>query len=145
MKDKVGRSTPTTTQGSHVGPVDGGNWLNTPFYVVGHSTHASLSQIRTAFPTSPYAPIVILGEASGTGEQLSAFILGDLKTRGVEGAKLLYLTGDKNRDTVPALLKQGGVELVPVQVYKTQGSSRFGRDLDQAIIQHKCSLGQGGE
>lgn len=47
--------------------------------------------------------------------------------------KLLYLTGDKNRDVLPKILRDGGIELQTLQVYATQGSSTFAADLTQTI------------
>ncbi|OBZ74927.1 Uroporphyrinogen-III synthase [Grifola frondosa] len=82
--------------------------------------------------TLPSLPGIFGGSESGTSERLAQFILRDL--RATSGSKkLLYLTGDKNRDTLPNILKAGGLELQPLQVYETQGSSTFAQDLKIAI------------
>jgi len=106
------------------------SWLSIPFYVVGQATASALSSIRTTYHT-PYAPGVILGESSGTGEHLANFILS---SEGISRLKkVLYLTGDKNRDTVPRILGQAGVVVSPVKVYETQFSSNFAQDLQDAL------------
>ncbi len=63
----------------------------------------------------------IRGESSGTAEQLASFILAEQP----RPTKLLYLTGDKNRDTLPNILGGAGVSLHSLRVYETQGSSTF--------------------
>ncbi|KAF8877568.1 hypothetical protein CPB84DRAFT_1966328, partial [Gymnopilus junonius] len=80
-------------------------------------------------PTPPYPPI--RGENSGSAAALAPLILQDIRDQGHSRAnadaspRLLYLTGDKNRDTLPQVLGEGGVELEEVQVYVTQGSVAF--------------------
>ncbi|KDQ52451.1 hypothetical protein JAAARDRAFT_61977 [Jaapia argillacea MUCL 33604] len=104
------------------------DWTSVPFYVVGESTASSLLDIHKEYHT-PLAPTDVRGGAeSGTSERLAHFILEDLPTTG-EGRKLLYLTGDKNRDTLPKILMDGGVTLESLQVYGTRGSSTFEHDL----------------
>ncbi|KAI5983290.1 hypothetical protein EDD15DRAFT_2316713 [Pisolithus albus] len=44
---------------------------------------------------------------AGSAEKLARFILEDVP----ESKKMLYLTGDKNRDTMPKILNQRGVGL----------------------------------
>ncbi|KAK7033040.1 Uroporphyrinogen-III synthase [Favolaschia claudopus] len=107
-------------------------WSTTPFYVVGKSTASVLMAIQTAHPNSPLCPVDIRGDSSGTSEQLAKFILGDLDTLppSSEQKPFLYLTGDKNRDTLPKILQDADVELSALQVYQTQGSSTFSDDLD---------------
>ncbi|KAJ6544758.1 tetrapyrrole biosynthesis, uroporphyrinogen III synthase [Mycena vulgaris] len=110
------------------------HWSTTPFYVVGKSTASSLNAIRSAHPHSPFAPTDIRGESSGTSGQLARFILADLELSPPSKRRpFLYLTGDKNRDTLPDILRDGNVELTPLQVYETQGSSRFAEDLRLAL------------
>ncbi|KAG5649969.1 hypothetical protein H0H81_001277 [Sphagnurus paluster] len=94
---------------------------------VGEATAAVLKQMQQG---TPYTPQIIRGEASGTGKRLAQFICeqADGKPK-----KLLYLTGDKNRDTVPTILAQAGVEFRSLKVYETQGSCTFARDLKDAL------------
>ncbi|KAI0705998.1 tetrapyrrole biosynthesis uroporphyrinogen III synthase [Cerioporus squamosus] len=113
-----------------------GEWSTIPFYTVGQATASALSAIHDSFPSSRHTPRDIRGAAeSGTSEKLAHFIVSDLSARpgGAEGRKLLYLTGDKNRDTLPMILTDAGIELDSLQVYATQGSSRFEEDLSNAL------------
>ncbi|KAI6126525.1 tetrapyrrole biosynthesis, uroporphyrinogen III synthase [Pisolithus sp. B1] len=63
--------------------------------------------------------------------------LGPTDVRGCrdvsESKKMLYLTGDKNRDMMPRNLTQGGVGLEELQVYETHGSSTFVHDLEDGL------------
>ncbi|KAG1746570.1 tetrapyrrole biosynthesis, uroporphyrinogen III synthase [Suillus paluster] len=79
------------------------DWWPVPFYAVGEATSDALRDICKK------APLIILKDHSSGGT----------------GRKLLYLTGDRNRDTLPRILESGGVALDPLQVYATQGSSMF--------------------
>ncbi|KAI0920264.1 hypothetical protein AcV5_010053 [Taiwanofungus camphoratus] len=80
-----------------------------------------------------FSPKDIRGASeSGTSERLAHFILKDLASM-AGSKKLLYLTGDKNRDTLPKILNDGGFTLEAVQVYATQGSATFASDLDRAL------------
>ncbi|KAI0826489.1 tetrapyrrole biosynthesis uroporphyrinogen III synthase [Trametes gibbosa] len=107
-------------------------WSTIPFYVVGAATASTLTSIASSFPTSPYVPHDIRGGAeSGTAEKLARFIITDLPESGSK--QLLYLTGDKNRDTLPKILDEAGLKLESLQVYATQGSSRFEDDLSMAL------------
>ncbi|KAJ7274494.1 tetrapyrrole biosynthesis, uroporphyrinogen III synthase [Mycena haematopus] len=97
-------------------------WESTPFYVLGKSTASALKSSR-------FTPTNIRGESSGTSEELAKFILADLDSLPSKRMPFLYLTGDKNRDTLPHILQSGRVTLSPLQVYRTQGSSKFPDDL----------------
>ncbi|KAJ3986976.1 tetrapyrrole biosynthesis uroporphyrinogen III synthase [Lentinula detonsa] len=99
-------------------------WSNIPFYVVGAATAASLRDIYSN-------PDQIRGEHSGTAEQLARFILDE--SQGHPPKCLLYLVGDKNRDTLPKLMDEGHVGLASLQVYETCGSSKFPADLSEAL------------
>lgn len=108
------------------------DWGAVPFYVVGEATTAALADIRTVAGATRLAPANIRGGAeSGTSEKLAHYILQDLPATSMR--KLLYLTGDKNRDVLPKILRDGGIELQTLQVYATQGSSTFAADLTQTI------------
>ena len=99
---------------------------------MGEATAAALA----AIPASPHAPRDVRGgAAAGTSERLARFIV-DERARGgggTCGGRLLYLTGDKNRDTLPNILKDAGLTLENMQVYATQGSSRFEEDLQGVL------------
>lgn len=109
------------------------DWTKTPFYAVGQATAISLEQIGEVAEDTLLAPRDIRGGTeSGTAEKLAHFILQDLPSDS-PGKKLLYLTGDKNRDTLPTILQNGGVQLQALQVYKTQGASGFPAGLRHAL------------
>ncbi|KAG6879219.1 hypothetical protein C0992_004361 [Termitomyces sp. T32_za158] len=107
------------------------SWTSTPFYVVGQATASSLDEVRQTYGQTPFSPEVICGGSSGTGERLAQFILG----LPVKPKRLLYLTGDKNRETIPSMLGEAGIELRSLKVYETQGSRTFETDLEQALSQ----------
>ncbi|KAH9942853.1 tetrapyrrole biosynthesis, uroporphyrinogen III synthase [Amylocystis lapponica] len=109
------------------------DWAAVPFYAVGEVTAKALADIREVVGDSPFAPREIHGGAeSGTSERLAHFIVEHLS--GTEGSKrFLYLTGDKNRDTLPRIMSDAGFELESLQVYATQGSSTFAADLQKAL------------
>lgn len=69
------------------------------------------------------------GREAGTGERLAAFILGE----GCQGRRMLYLTADKHRETLPEMLSAEGVALEMLEVYRTTGSSTFRDDLGAAL------------
>lgn len=98
--------------------------------MVGQGTASALSEIREAYGSTKFTPEIFRGAPSGTGEKLAQFILGQPQER---PKKLLYLTGDKNRDTVPRILEEAGIELRSLKVYETQGSTSFEQDLTKAM------------
>jgi len=102
-----------------------------PFYAVGEATSDALRHLCEE--GIAYSPRDIRGGSeTGTAERLAEFILKDISPDGT-GMKLLYLTGDKNRDTLPRILESGGVALDSLQVYATQGSSTFPHDLSLVV------------
>ncbi|KAG2125715.1 tetrapyrrole biosynthesis, uroporphyrinogen III synthase [Suillus clintonianus] len=118
---------------------DESDWWSVPFYAVGEATSVALRDLCEKIPL--YSPRDIRGGSeTGTAERLAAFILKDLPSDGTN-RKLLYLTGDKNRDTLPKLLESAGVALDPLQVYATKGSSTFPHDLSLALQREGFSWG----
>ncbi|KAF9221800.1 tetrapyrrole biosynthesis uroporphyrinogen III synthase [Gyrodon lividus] len=111
------------------------NWGAIPFYVVGDATAAAASKIQTNFPSfSHLAPTLIRGGSqSGTAERLAYFLLEEVPSRDNETRKLLYLTGDKNRDTLPQILSTSNIDLDALEVYRTKGSSSFPTDLKSTL------------
>jgi len=92
-------------------------WKGTSFYVVGSKTATSLEE-SLSMDFRPEGIRIEGATGSGNAEKLAEYII-----RSVDGTKrrLLYLTGDKNRDTLPSKINEGSsnIELVPLQVYKT--------------------------
>ncbi|KAL4065617.1 tetrapyrrole biosynthesis, uroporphyrinogen III synthase [Scleroderma yunnanense] len=119
-----------------IAPSDSADWVSVPFYVIGEATASAAAELRKTLP-SRLIPDDIRGQTqSGTAEQLARFILSDLTARanGSTARTLLYLTGDKNRDTLPKILTSGGVGLDVLQVYATHVSPSFPYDLKNAMV-----------
>lgn len=95
-------------------------WDGVAVYVVGEKTSSSLRNIFAQYNDIDPGSIDIRGQESGSAANLADFILSDLHGR--TGTKLLYLTGDKNRDTISRMLSGENMRLEPLQVYRTQES-----------------------
>jgi hypothetical protein len=102
-----------------------------PFYVVGEATAAAVQEIQLRFKSNGFSCALIRGEQSGTGEQLGRFITDHYDGHGM--GKLLYLTGDKNRDTVPSILAENNIPFQALQVYETRQRTDFEVLLDQVV------------
>ena len=113
--------------------LDMADWSAVPFYVVGTTT----GNVLRKMPTSPFTPSSrnIIGEGSGTGEALAGLIIENQGKR-TPKLPLLYMTGDKNRDTLPKLMKAAGLDLEPLQVYGTQGSQNFSTGVKELLQRH---------
>ncbi|GAA5990313.1 hypothetical protein JCM10908_007309 [Rhodotorula pacifica] len=129
-----------------------------PFFVVGHPTCSALQKA----PCPPCQEQVLGAEECGTGERLAEYIIqhfrpsgrngcevsdcdgeeeGTAKPSGRRRPRLLYLTGDKNRDTIPRRLSEGGIELEPLQVYSTSRSPGFVPRLEAVLAELDADLG----
>lgn len=81
----------------------------------------------------------VRGPSSGNATTLASFILDEPDQPWAsfipddQPWRLLYLTGDKNRDTLTNILHEGGISAEPIQTYKTEGSLSFAEDLSAAI------------
>ena len=122
LPSRITRSTPSSSP--LFSPSAG--WSKIPFYVVGQGTATAL---QNAFDLFPFK-VDIRGQSCGNAVTLAPFMLSDIKERPV---KLLYLTGDKNRDTLTNLLTDGGITLEALQVYETVGSPRFEEQLVRVL------------
>ena len=101
------------------------DWGKVRFYAVGPATKAELARL-------PNPPKDVRGTESGTAERLAHYIVQDAKG----GERLLYLTGDKNRDTLPRIVRDGlgGVEILEeLRVYATRGVENFEHTLIRAL------------
>jgi uroporphyrinogen-III synthase len=100
------------------------DWRAVRFYAVGPATAAQLAQL-------PNPPQDVRGTQSGTAERLAQYIVQDA----TQGEKLLYLTGDKNRDTLPSVVREGLGEscLRELMVYATRGVRDFESTLARAL------------
>ena len=89
------------------------SWSSIPFFVVGPGTRDAVLRL------DPVPSPTILGAGlTGSGEKLSFFIVEHFGGE-VPELPLLYLVGDKNRDTIPRILGDAGIRLVKQQVYET--------------------------
>jgi uroporphyrinogen-III synthase len=97
-----------------------------PVFVVGPATAEALAS--TACP-----PRAVLGAASsGTGESLARFI-GNHYASSPPPLPLLYLVGDKRRDVLPSILRDAGIALEELEVYRTDVRPSFEAELDVAL------------
>jgi uroporphyrinogen-III synthase len=116
-------------------------WRALPFYVVGAATSRVIEEADAARPELPVPSDVRGAAEAGTGEKLARFVLDDL-AEDARGARLLYLTGDKNKETLPEILKDGGVILDTVQAYATQGAASFPEDLRRIVEEVSAVAGE---
>lgn len=100
------------------------DWRAVRFYAVGPATATMLARL-------PNPPHDVRGTESGTAERLAHFIVQDA----ARNERLLYLTGDKNRDTLSRVVREGlgdGV-LSELRVYATRGVLDFESHLSRAL------------
>jgi uroporphyrinogen-III synthase len=101
------------------------DWGKVRFYAVGPATAAQLARL-------PNPPRDVRGTESGTAERLAQYIVQDAK----RGERLLYLMGDKNRDTLPRVIREGlgGEEaLKELRVYATRGVENIEHTVARAL------------
>lgn len=93
------------------------DWRAMRFYVVGPATAAAL------LARLPNPPQDIRGTESGTAEQLARYIAQNATRE----ERLLYLTGDKNKETLSRIVAEGLGEgaLRELRVYATHGVRDF--------------------
>ncbi|KAI0033502.1 tetrapyrrole biosynthesis, uroporphyrinogen III synthase [Vararia minispora EC-137] len=98
------------------------DWRAIPFYTVGPATASLLRSLSGPSPSPSrvqLCPSNIRGMQSGNAEALAHFIVSDQHE--TPGATLLYLTGDKNRDTLSNIVKEARLKIREEQVYRTDG------------------------
>ncbi|TNY24047.1 Uroporphyrinogen-III synthase HemD-domain-containing protein [Rhodotorula diobovata] len=107
-----------------------------PFFVVGTPTATALASSLPA-SSAPPRSLILGAHESGTGEALAHFILDHFSSqqqRAGRQLRLLYLTGDKNRDVVPRTLAEGGISLRELQVYATAPRADLPSELERALL-----------
>ena len=119
------------------------SWSHVPCYVVGEATGRAVREMKMKLEVSGrshVAPGEILGaQEAGTGEQLAHFIITRLDSKNEvnaaeEKTKLLFLVGDKTKDSLPTILgADRRVDLVSVPVYATRPSPHLAEALALAI------------
>jgi uroporphyrinogen-III synthase len=101
------------------------DWRTIRFYVVGPATAAAL------LARLPNPPQDIRGTESGTAEQLARYIVQNATRE----ERLLYLMGDKNKETLTRIVTEGLGEgvLKELRVYATCGVRDFEGSLTRAL------------
>lgn len=103
-------------------------WHETPFYAVGPATASALLRLDSRLRPSP--SLILGAEESGSAERLASYITS--RSRNTSNSPLLYLVGDKRKDTLPSLLQQQGIAIYEIQAYETFQSSTF--EADYAVL-----------
>ena len=111
-------------------------WRDVPFYVVGPATAASLRSLPSH--TVPPAELILGAQESGNANALADFIASrhanGTSSNGDERMRpLLYLIGDKTKDTLSTLLHQASIPLKELQVYETYPSPTAQRDIERVF------------
>lgn len=97
-----------------------------PFFVVGSATERALVHVGLS-------PAQIFGaEEAGTGERLASFIR-DWFRADPPARPLLYLVGDKRRDTISSILDNAEIALEELQVYSARPRADFVAEFERAI------------
>ncbi|KAK4675603.1 uroporphyrinogen-III synthase [Podospora pseudoanserina] len=109
------------------------NWpflQDIPVYSVGPATTRALKAV-------PQVPALqVFGEHTGNGETLAPYILDHYRAwyKDRESVPaLLFLVGDKRRDTIPKVLNGAGWQLDEVVIYGTGEMKSFRDDLSQRL------------
>ncbi|KAL9640949.1 MAG: hypothetical protein Q9204_000459 [Flavoplaca sp. TL-2023a] len=114
--------------------------LTMPLYAVGPATAHSLEEIKKR-----HMPCCLIrgGEQAGTGDLLAKLILQDYNdfwspAAGERKKPLVFLTGAKHRDIVPATIMSAPgnqrIEVKTMVVYATSESSSFASDIAKALV-----------
>jgi uroporphyrinogen-III synthase len=101
----------------------------------------------TTLHSSVFSESLILGATqAGSSESLAQFVLDDLPLRRI-GGKLLYLTGDKNRDTFRRTMAENSVGMDELMVYETRAANDLGerissiaKEIANGAISDVCSV-----
>ncbi|SGY12750.1 BQ5605_C011g06592 [Microbotryum silenes-dioicae] len=135
---KAQDANPTTEPTQAEGLLGGGGFFyQTPIFVIGQATSEAL---RTQLIQPPPKENVLGNDGTtGSGEKLARFIIRYFKNDDNRGRKwkLLYLVGDKNRDTLPSMLEveDGRFELDKLRVYQTKAleGSQLEKEVDELV------------
>ncbi|GAB7344419.1 hypothetical protein MBLNU457_2269t3 [Dothideomycetes sp. NU457] len=108
-------------------------------YAVGPATAKGLRSLHLACP--------ILGEETGNGEALAAFMLEDYNKRHPRGEKLplLFLVGEQRRDIIPKTLQSSDlsderrIKVVESTVYETGEMQSFRSDFSAILSENEKS------
>lgn len=118
-----------------------GDWSKIPFFVVGPATKDAVV-VMTQGEGLQTNQLVIGAKETGSGEKLGQFVVDHFQSTDASPAPklpLLYLVGDKNRDTIRRILKEAEIPLENLQVYETHPSPTFESSLDSFLTTLKYS------
>lgn len=101
-------------------------WRNTPFYAVGPATASALLRLDSRL--RPLPSLILGAEESGSAERLASYITS--RSSDMPDSPLLYLVGDKRKDTLPSLLRQQGISMHEIRAYETFQSNSFEADYE---------------
>lgn len=107
-------------------------WATTiPFFTVGKATRDAVINRSGLQLDSNH---VLGAEETGNGDKLASFIVEFFKSMGrTPELPLLYLVGDKNRETIQDSLKENGIKVERLQVYETAMAHDFEERLDAVL------------
>lgn len=117
-------------------------WTGLPHYCVGLATASALNR-QLPVKAAPPIELILGAKQSGNAAALADFIVASRSQRpvssSIQGKPLLYLVGDKTKDTLATLLSRAEIPLGQIQVYET-----FPCPTLQADIAHILHTEQGG-
>lgn len=102
-------------------------WTDAPFYAVATATARAL--VEAGVPRAS----IHGAEEAGTGERLASYMVDRLRAD-PPCRPLLYLVGDKRRDTVARALAEAGITVQELQVYSTRIRSDFPSLFEPALV-----------
>ncbi|KZV91277.1 tetrapyrrole biosynthesis, uroporphyrinogen III synthase [Exidia glandulosa HHB12029] len=113
----------------------GAAWSSVPFYAVGETTSRTLRALSDHLPQHlcPDVDLILGASDGGTSEALAHYIVKE-HHRYDNGGAVLELVGDKNKDTLRAILAEAGISSERLQVYGTGPSPSFADDLKRAVV-----------
>ena len=107
-------------------------WRECTWFVVGPATRDAVLRVYPGHRS-------VLGDGTGSGENLGNFIVGQLRHppsegEGGVGGRVVNLVGDKARDTIGNILGKEGIEVEKLLVYETCSLEQtFVRDLESVL------------
>lgn len=117
-------------------------WKRIPFFVVGPATKDAVTAMTRGESSLENDQIVVGAKETGSGEKLGQFIVDYLSTSTSASSSLplLYLVGDKNRDTIRRILTAASIPLQLLQVYETHPAPEFESRLGDYLASLAYSL-----
>ncbi|KAK9894976.1 tetrapyrrole biosynthesis, uroporphyrinogen III synthase, partial [Cystobasidium minutum MCA 4210] len=100
-----------------------------PFYAVGPATSFALQRLDERL--RPPSSLILGAEETGNAVKLASYIVSRQEScydASQHSLPLLYLGGDKRKDTLSSLLKQGNITMHEIEAYETFPSPTFEAD-----------------